>query len=74
MVPFQWLILRLRAYPVRQSNQNDALRVDRQVDRKPFLVGAVKGHNTKEISFPGRTAPCAGSFNYIKEIILEILE
>ena len=35
---------------------------DRQVPRKSRLVGGVKGHNIKEISFPGSPALCAGSF------------
>jgi len=29
---------------------------DRQVPRKPRLVGGVKGHNINEISFPGSPA------------------
>jgi len=35
---------------------------DRQVPRKPRLVGGVKGHNINEISFPGSPALWAGSF------------
>ena len=35
---------------------------DRQVDRRPRLVGGVKGHNIKEISFPGSPGLCAGNF------------
>ena len=31
---------------------------DRQVPRKPRLVGGVKGHNINEISFPGSPALC----------------
>jgi hypothetical protein len=33
---------------------------DRQVPRKPRLVGGVKGHNINEISFPGSPALWAG--------------
>ena len=36
--------------------------LDRQVPRKPHLLGGVKGHNINEISFPGSTALWAGSF------------
>ncbi len=35
---------------------------DRQVPRKPRLVGGVKGRNINEISFPGSPALWAGSF------------
>jgi len=37
---------------------------DRQVPRKPRLVGGVKGHNINEISFPGSPALWAGSFTF----------
>jgi len=40
---------------------------DRQVPRKPRLVGGVKGHNINEISFPGSPALWAGSFTPIPE-------
>jgi putative transposase len=48
--------------------QNNPLKWDlgRQVPRKRRLVGAVKGHNITEISFPGSPALWAGSF--IKKI------
>jgi hypothetical protein len=35
---------------------------DRQVPRKPRLVGGVKRHNMNDISFPGSPALWAGSF------------
>jgi len=40
---------------------------DRQVPRKPRLVGGVKGHNINEMSFPGSPALWAGSFTYEKQ-------
>jgi len=40
------------------------LNFDRQVPRKPRLVGGVKGHNINEISFPGSPALWAGSFTF----------
>jgi hypothetical protein len=36
--------------------------LDRQVPRKPRLVGGVKGHNQNVISFPRSPALWAGSF------------
>jgi hypothetical protein len=43
-----------------------ALVCDRNVPRKPRLVGGVKGHNMSEISFPGSPALIwAGSFTEI---------
>ena len=38
------------------------LSFDRNVPRKPRLVGGVKGHNINETSFPGSPALWAGSF------------
>jgi len=37
---------------------------DRNVPRKPRLVGGVKGHNENENSFPGSPALWAGSFTF----------
>jgi len=37
---------------------------DRNVPRKPRLVGGVKGHNMNETSFPGSPALWAGSFTF----------
>ena len=37
---------------------------DRNVSRKPRLVGGVKGHNMNETSFPGSPALWAGSFTF----------
>jgi hypothetical protein len=36
--------------------------LDRQVGRKPCIAGGAKGHNIKEISFPGSPAVCARGF------------
>jgi|GEM_PF-661733 len=41
---------------------NASVSFDRQVPRKPRLVGGGKGHNINEISFPGSPALWAGSF------------
>jgi hypothetical protein len=50
------------------------MKIDRQVPRKPRLVGGVKGHNINEISFPhfplattcpGTPALWAGSFTIL---------
>jgi len=37
--------------------------VDRNVPRKPRLVGGVKGHNMNETSSPGSPTLWVGSFN-----------
>ena len=43
-----------------------AMRVfDRQVPRKPRLVGGVKGHNINEISFPGSPALVGGELHML---------
>ena len=41
---------------------NDVENVDRQVPRKPPLVGGVKGHNENDIRFLETPAVRAGSF------------
>jgi hypothetical protein len=40
--------------------------LDRQVPRKPRLVGGVKGHNQDDISFPGSPGLWPGSFTFFK--------
>jgi len=47
------------------GSMGSGLSFDRQVPRKPRLVGGVKGHNINEISFPGSPALWAGSFTFI---------
>jgi hypothetical protein len=47
--------------PGLQSGKVEGLS-DRNVPRKPRLVGGVEGHNMNEISFPGSPALWAGSF------------
>jgi hypothetical protein len=46
---------------VSNEAQNPKM-LDRNVPRKPRLVGGVKGHHMNEISFPGSPALWAGSF------------
>jgi len=45
--------------------------LDRQVPRKPRLLGGVKGHNINEISFSGSAALWAGSFKPRVEVLNE---
>jgi hypothetical protein len=44
---------------------NFQMLIDRQVPRKPCLVGGVKGHNKNETSFPGSPGLWPESFNIL---------
>jgi hypothetical protein len=41
--------------------------LDRNVLRKPRVVGGVKGHNMNGISFPGSSPPCRRGASYLYE-------
>jgi len=42
--------------------------IDRQVPRKPRLIGGVKGHNINDISSPGSPVLWTGSFKWMDKI------
>jgi hypothetical protein len=51
---------------VQDDRKKKGCDLDRQVPRKPRLVGGIKGHNINEISFPGSPALIwAGSFTHV---------
>ena len=49
---------------VENRAKNDLIKAfDRQVPRKPRLVGGAKGHNQKHYFFPGKPRPVAGELH-----------
>jgi hypothetical protein len=61
----------VKSNPKLKCHKLMILNFDRNVPRKPRLVGGVKGHNINDITLPGSPALWAGSFKIVFSIVFE---